>query len=538
MSVSARFSHGGKLVLLVLSGLLTACGGGGGSSAPNTTTVNGSVVAAPVSGASLVVTDRSGNTLAGPVTTTADGHYSIDIANSDLSSEMIFQATGGSYTDEASMAATSAGMLAAYVPAGSLTAGMAVHLTPASTMLREMVMTHAMTYASAQTAFAAAFGYDADPFIASADATNPAMGATQAQLLAGLRAAAFSQLTQDLGLTAGEQFDLLNGLAQDVAHGDFNGEDMSGPIVVGAITLPADIQNHYTQALVNFHGSVNDQTGLTNSQIGSLILAKMALTNTYQIEYMPGMMDAMQGKTMFMLRITRRDTGMPVTGLTVSLMPMMHMDAHMHSTPQDGCAETGTAGTYACTLYYLMASSMMNNISMGYWEVMVMAGMGESATFYPSVMMAMGDTARATLKGQADMIDGMMMPEQRSYFLFKDGLSGNTGNHTFDMFIAANESMLSYPAVSVNTVLNNGDTTYELTVTSMTVEVSTNQTDWIMASDNGNGHWSATGINGLTDGSAGTLYVRVMVNGEQKTTDGMAPMGDGSNDYAMFTVTP
>ena len=536
MSLSAGISHWFKMVLLLLVSLLTACGGGGSST--DTASITGTVVAAPVSGANLVITDRNGNVLAGPVTTAADGQYSIDIENASLSGDMIFQATGGTYTDEASAATTSAGMLSAYVPGGTLTSGSAVHLTPASTMLHAMVITHAMTYATAQTAFAAAFGFNADPSIAPADATNPATGATQAQLLAGLRAAAFSQLTRELGLTAGEQFDLLNALAQDIAHGDFNGEDMSGPIMVGAITLPADIQNRFTQALVSFHGSANDQTGLSNSQLGTLMLARFALSNTYQLEYMPGMMDAMQGKTMFMLRITRRDTGVPVTGLMLSLMPMMHMDAHMHSTPVDGCNETATAGTYSCTLYYLMASSMMNNISMGYWELTVMAGMGESATFYPSVMMAMGDTARATLKGQSDMIAGMMMPEQRSYYLFKDGLSGTTGNHTFNLFMAAKESMMSYPVVSMNTVLNSGDMTYELTVNSMTVEVSTNQTDWVMASDNGNGHWSASGISGLNDGTAGTLYVRMNINGEQKTTDGMTPAGDGSNDYAMFTVTP
>jgi hypothetical protein len=106
------------------------------------------------------------------------------------------------------------------------------------------------------------------------------------------------------------------------------------------------------------------------------------------------------------------------------------------------------------------------------------------------------------------------------------------------MFVAANESMMSYPGVSVGAILNSGDMSYELTVGSMSVEVSSNQADWVMASDNGNGHWSATGIGGLTDGMTGTLYVRVIVNGEQKTTDGMAPAGDGSNDYAMFTVTP
>lgn len=529
-----------KWILLGFAGVLSACGGGGGTATTTTTTsITGSVIAAPVSGANLVITDHSGHILAGPVTTSANGQFSINIETSQLSSDLIFKASGGTYTDEATAARTGAGTLSACMTAGMFTPGTpaAVHLSPASTIVCDMVLSHGMTQAQAHTAFAAAFGFDADTAIAPADATNPGTGATQVQLLAGLRAAAFSQLTHDLGLMASQQFELLAALAQDIAQGNFDGEGMAGPILVDALSLPADIQNRYTQALLQFHGSANDHTGLTNSQIGTLMLANMALSNTYQFEYLPGMMDAMQGKSMFMVRVSRRDTGAPAGGLTLSMMPMMYMDTHMHSTPLDGCQETMTAGTYSCTLYYLMASSM-NNMSLGYWQVTVMAGMGESVTFYPTVMMAMGGTTRATLKGQSDMIPGMMMPEKRSYFLFKDGLTGTTGNHNFSLFIAANESMMSFPAVSSGSVLNSGDTSYQLTVTSMSVEVSANQTDWVAATDNGNGHWIANGISGLTAGVSGTLYVRLQVNGEQKTTDGMAPAGDGSNDFAMFTITP
>ena len=185
-----------------------------------------------------------------------------------------------------------------------------------------------------------------------------------------------------------------------------------------------------------------------------------------------------------------------------------------------------------------MASSM-GGMSMGYWQLTVMAGMGESATFYPTVMMAMGDTTRAILKGQADdMIAGMLMPEQRSYYVFRDSLGGTTDNHSFGLFIAAKESMMSFPAVSVGTVLNSGDPDYELTVNSMTVEVSSDGMTWVPATDNGNGHWLANNITGLTDDVSGSLYVRVTINGEQKTTDGMAAAGDGTNDYAVFSVTP
>jgi len=133
-----------------------------------------------------------------------------------------------------------------------------------------------------------------------------------------------------------------------------------------------------------------------------------------------------------------------------------------------------------------------------------------------------------------DMGDGTM-PEKRKYFLFRDNLTGTTGNHTFDLFIATKESMMSYPAVSVGTTLKD-ETGTDWSVNTMSVEVSTDRTNWIAATDNGNGHWSASGISGLTDGTQGTLYVRLTVNGEQKTDDGNAP--DGIADYAEFKVTP
>lgn len=542
-----------KLAVIGLAGLLVACGGGGGSTPASTdTTITGSVVAAPVNGASLLVKDTSGNTLTGPVTTGSDGGYSIAVPNSALSGDLIFEATGGTFPDEATGFTGTAGVLAAHVVAGSLSTGSAVHLTPASTIVRDMVANHGKTYAEAQAAFEAAFGFAADTSVAPADATNPAVGATQAQLLAGLRAAAFSQLTMELGLmvkTATEQFDLLPALARDIAHGGFDGQDAGGTVIMTdskTTALPADIQNRFNQALVKFHEDKNkNKTGLANDQIGNLPFAKVALSTSYKVEYVPNpMMGAMEGKTMFKVRITD-EFAAAVTGKTVTLMPMMNMGSGMmHSSPSDGCTEIGTTGEYACTVYYLMASKMMGGMSMGYWKLMVMiGGMMESATFYPQVMMAMGDTVKATLKGQADMIAGMMMgDENRPYYLFKDGLSGMTDDHTFKLFIAAKESMKSYPAVFVGQSLNNG-TAYQLDVAAMSVEFSTDDgATWSFAASDAdtNGHWSASGITGLTDGTQGTICVRLTVDdgitNELKTTDGMPD--DDTNGHTCFTVTP
>jgi hypothetical protein len=524
------------LAVIPLAGFLVACGGGSSSSSSSdTTAVTGSVVAAPVAGASVVVKDTNGNTIAGPVTTASDGTYTIQIPNASLASNLVLESSGGTYTDEATgLGNDNAGTLAAYIASGNLSAGSQVHMTPASTIVHDLVGAHGMALSAAQTALETAFGFAADTSVAPTDATAPATGAGDAQLLAGLRAAAFSQLTMDLGLTAVGQFDLLPALARDLADGSLDGMDANGTVTItGTNMLPADIQSRFGQAMVGFHAGANNNTGLANTQIGILPFAKVALTTSYKVEYVPNpMMGAMEGKTMFKVNISDKSTGAAATGLTPSLMPMMNMDTMGHATPVGGCTEDGTLdGTYSCTIYYLMASSM-NGMSMGYWKLMVMAGMNESATFYPEIMMAMGDTAKTKLMGltDSDMIPTMMGEENRPYYLFNEGLTGTTDSHIFNLFVAAKESMMSFPAVSVNTVLNSGDLNYELTAATMTVEVSSDASTWVAATDLGNGHWSAAGITGLTDGTEGTLYVSLTINGEVKTINDLG--------YANFTVTP
>jgi hypothetical protein len=66
----------------------------------------------------------------------------------------------------------------------------------------------------------------------------------------------------------------------------------------------------------------------------------------------------------------------------------------------------------------------------------------------------------------------------------------------------------------------------------MTVEVSTDKATWTAATDSGNGHWAAAGLTLPTSG--GHIYVRVTVNGEQKTVDGTAP--SATNGFADFTI--
>ncbi|MDH5516249.1 MAG: FixH family protein [Gammaproteobacteria bacterium] len=266
----------------------------------------------------------------------------------------------------------------------------------------------------------------------------------------------------------------------------------------------------------------------------------VSLTSSYRVEYLSDMSMISEGKSVFSLQISDRASGNLLPGLNVSVMPMMTMTVgHMHDSPVGEVTDNGD-GTYQATVYYLMPSTMMNGDPMGDWDLQVMIGgmAGEVAHFNPQVMMSMGDTVKATLMGQNDMIMGMMAPEKRKYFLFKESLMGMTGNHSFSLFLAARESMMSHVAVYPGAILNAGSADYELSVASVTVEVSTDTTNWSVAAANGNGYWSVTGLSGLVDGDTSDIYVRLSVNGERKTTDGNTAAGDGSNDYAVFSVTP
>jgi len=536
-----------KSFTLLTIGVLTACSDSNDTVVDNTSTLSGSVFASTVSDAACEITDANGMTVAGPFSTMADGTYSVNLPNDGLSQDLILSCSGGTFTDEASgLVDQMAGKLAVYLPSGS---GTQVHATPSTTIIHDLVINHAMSLSDAEMAFADAFGYIPDSSVTPVDATQANDGANNPQFLAGLRAAAFSQLAMDLGLQATEQFHLFSALAQDLSDGSLDGQDGSGTITIATTntTVPADIQNRFTQALVGFHSSDNNQTGLGTNQIGTLSFAKMALTTSYKIEYVAGMMEAMEGKTSFKLNVTDAVSGAAVTNQDITLMPMMHMPTHHHGTPVGTCINNGD-GSHDCSVYYLMPSRMMNGMSMGYWDLEVTVGgmPGEMAHFYPQVMMAMGgDSVQARLKGQLDEIEGMAMeeggmpmPEKRTYYLFKDQLTGMTGNHSLELFIAAKQSMESYPGVYAGKILNMGDLDYALTISSMSVEVSTDEINWITATDNGTGHWVADGITGLTDGTAGTVHLKLTVNGEQKTTNGAVPAGDGTNDYTRFTITP
>ncbi|HEY5973163.1 MAG TPA: hypothetical protein VIU41_00335 [Geobacteraceae bacterium] len=528
-----RYTLGALLFSLVL--IIAGCGGGsgggsGGSSpAATTTTISGTVLAGPTAGSTVTVKTAGGLVVAtSTAPTDVNGAFTVAIPSSALTSDLVFEASGGTFPDEATASTgVTFGKLTAHVASNTLTAGSNnVTLDPSSTIVQKLVA-GGMGKVSAESAFNTAFGFTPDCSVKPAFASISS-AATTTQRLAGLRAAVFSQLTKDLGLAADKQFELLQALATDLADGVLDGRNGATAVTTASgAPIPADINNRFDQALMAFLASSSNKSKLTTDKVGSLPFAKTALTDSYKVEYLPGTLAASQGKSSFKIKLTNLSDGTPATGRIVKLMPKMHMASMSHGSPVDPVVVDNGDGTYTCTVYYLMASGA----GMGIWELKVMIGT-DSAVFYPPVAMAMGSTTRATLKGLSDLIPGMMggMGTNRTYYLFNEGLAGST----FKLFIAALDDamMMNYPAVSVGTTLHD-QSNAAWTASTMAVELSAdNGTTWITATDSGNGHWSATGLTGLASG--GTVLVRMTINGEQKSTNGLAVAG--ANGSASFTI--
>lgn len=523
--LSRRAAPWAPLFALSTTLLLAACGGGGGSSGgsdPATTRITGSVFAGPLAGASVTVKDAAGRPVAGPVGTGADGSYVVDVPTSALAGPLTFEATGGTFTDEATGAATAGGLVSARAPAGRLGAGSTLHLTPASTVLADLVDRHGRNQTQAEYSVRGAFGFAPELSVRPVNAP----GVAAASGLAALRAAAFSQLTHDLGLPPEAQFEVLAALAADLSDGTLDGRDGAVAVTAGGAALPPDVQNRFERALTGFRGSARDRTGLDAGQIGVLPFAKVALTASWRIEYLPIDPGAALGETPFRLRIEDRGTGAARAGLAVSVAPTMHMAGHEHGTPVGAVADGGD-GTYAAAVYY----SMPGGDPYGYWTLRVTVDDGsgaETATFHPAV----GAPSYAVLRGQGDRDPA---GARRAYYLFDAGLREEDpalGRYGFDVFVAAREDPWQFPPLAVGAALHD-ESGAAWEVAEPLVEVSVDGQSWCVAVPATPGRWSVSGLTGIdANAEVLTFYVRLSVNGERKTSDGEPPAADGVNGRA------
>lgn len=526
---------------VILTGYWTGCDLNNTETPIETGTISGSVFSGPIDGAEVKVLDLDGKLLAGPVSTNSEGAYSIKVARSNFASDFIIESTGGEFKDEATgNERVSSGKLSAYVKAGSLGSDSTVILTPASTILCILKKGGGNNGVEADSVFKKAFGFVPDITVKPVDAATAQASSPEVARLAGLHAAAFSRLTQNLELKPERQFELLETLARDLEDKNLDGKDSSVSLSLpSGGNLPEDIQNRYERSVLTVLTARKDNLGLTPDKIGMLPFAKVAFNGDYRVEYEAGMMPAQQGRTQFRIKVSERATGNPAKGVAVKLKPMMYMASHEHSTPMGEILDNGD-GTYSGEIYYLMAS-MMDKKSMGYWELEISTGAnGKPVYFYPLVMMGMsGDPVRATLRGIKDKTGGMGagMATPRSYILFNDGISGTASEYKFNLFVTTMQSMLEFPAVHSKTSLTD-EMGKAWEVDSITVSASTDGTTWVEAEDLGKGKWVASGLTGLTKDVASTIRVKLSINGEQKTLDGLPLKEDGSNGYATFSLTP
>jgi len=257
--------------------------------------------------------------------------------------------------------------------------------------------------------------------------------------------------------------------------------------------------------------------------------------STYLVEYVPGETAAAVGKTTFQIRVRTRSDGAAATELaaSISLMPMMYMTSGMnHSTPMDVVTESSTPGTYDCTAYYLMSSGAGS----GYWELQVTIG-SETTSFYPAVAGSMGMTPK--LKGQSDdLITKTTGTETRTYYLFKDDM---TATNSASLFISAQgNNKMTFSSVFSGSTLTN-EANIPRTIGTVVVEATTNPADdtsWEAGTHVTGGHWTVPINPSLASMATGTVYVRLFVDGVQKSTDGnIVSSSTSTNGYATISVT-
>lgn len=275
-------------------------------------------------------------------------------------------------------------------------------------------------------------------------------------------------------------------------------------------------------------------------------------TESYSVKYVPDTQGngTVAGKSQFTLTISDLD-GNSESGLEVEIEPTMAMDSgSFHRTAYNQQCTEGEAAEYHCTIYYVMPSVSMTGMSMGSWSVKVMITSDtndmETATFNPTVAMQMGDTLLVKLNGVVDKIPqggDMSNAEPRKYFLFNDFFENTASGYGFGLYIAAKESGMSFPPVSSDSTFNADSMHHKLEITTVSVEVSVDGMNWDTAIEQEMaGYWKVSSEEVLTAVPT-TLYVKFVVNDEQKTTDGsevntLSLSDDENNNFAKFTVTP
>lgn len=249
------------------------------------------------------------------------------------------------------------------------------------------------------------------------------------------------------------------------------------------------------------------------------------------------------------------DSELPETDIHVS--PLMVMTSGMeHGTPfENASGQLSDEGTFTSTAYFLMPSNMPSGDPMGNWSITVEFD-GQSQTFPIVVEMATSDLKQ--LKGGDNdqimnkNIEGATL--DRTYYIYNLGrhVNAEMSMNTFEVYIAARESMMDYKAVTDMDSMNilNAGSMYELEINSVVVDMCASNCDvedsWTTAVENTDypGTYKASQL-GLAGDETDTIMIRLSVNGEAKDdgtvlsnentplTTVMFSFDDSSNDSAM-----
>jgi len=259
--------------------------------------------------------------------------------------------------------------------------------------------------------------------------------------------------------------------------------------------------------------------------------------DTYTMTLTAPAMGAVEGKSVYTLNIKDTD-GTAVANASPKMMPLMNMVSGMqHSAPGSGCTNTDSKGDAQCTVYFLMPS-MMNTVKMGDWKLSFsLENDDQEAISFPAVVkMSMNGPAKVVLVGDSNdqisyttNMSNTKKTENRSYYIFNNGITAIDNTHSVEFFVAAKESMMNFPTLASDIVLSEG-TNNEITVSNISISVSSDMNatsdNWVDATPSQDGIWNASAIAGYTD----KLYVKLSVNGEVKTNN--------SEPYAIFTAAP
>jgi hypothetical protein len=219
----------------------------------------------------------------------------------------------------------------------------------------------------------------------------------------------------------------------------------------------------------------------------------------------------------------------------------MDMGTFTHNTPVESIVDNGD-GSYTVTAYFLMSGDWMLHFHVD--------GVHLEEHLMITVGGAMMD--KGTLKGISDMI----MPEDggtaanRPYIIFVSSLDVTTGD--VDLYLATRDNYMSHPAVYAGQSLID-ETGATWNVGTVTLSVCSYWSmmacsAWADLNDNGNGHFTATGLGALPadtssmmDGNQFAVHLQVgnsdVANNGWKTNFGTiaginAGTGNGSDDPA------